>query len=163
MADNQVFYSDFWVSDLAIVMRTRSGNGLVEGFVLDAISGEPVADAKVRAWFRNRNVRTEADPTETDENGRFKFPAANRGYLLLASMGRQQLSTQNDYWNHNRIHHPRPQETTVFFTDRALYRPGQTIHYKGLCIHVDQSGDNYRTLPNRNLTVIFRDRNGKEI
>ena len=162
-ADNQVFYSDFWVSDLAIVMRTRSGNGLVEGFVLDAISGEPVADAKVRAWFRNRNVRTEVDPTETDENGRFKFPAANRGYLLLASKGRQQLSTQNDYWNHNRIHHPRPQETTVFFTDRALYRPGQTIHYKGLCIHVDQSGDNYRTLPNRNLTVIFRDRNGKEI
>ena len=162
-ADNVCYYTDFWASDLSIVMRTRSGNGLVEGFVLDAKSGEPVANAKIRAWTRDRNVRREVAPTTSDANGRFKFPAINRGYLILASKGNQQLSTANDYYNSNRVNNPRPYDRTIFFTDRSIYRPGQTVEFKGLCIHVDQHGDNYRTIPNSFVTVQFRDRNGKEI
>ncbi|MFM1555383.1 MAG: alpha-2-macroglobulin family protein [Limisphaerales bacterium] len=163
-ANNVCYYTSFWASDLSIVMRQRSGNGLVEGFVLDANSGEPVANTKVRAWFRERNGgRTEVAPTMSDANGHFKFQAVQRGYLLLASKGGQQLSTANDYYNHGRISNPRPYDRTIFFTDRSLYRPGQTVEYKGLCIHVDQHNDNYRTIPNSFVTVIFRDRNGKEV
>jgi len=162
-ADNMCFYTDLWVSDLSIVMRQRSGNGLVEGFVLDALSGEPVPGAKMRAWLRNRNVRTEINPTTTDANGHFKFAAANRGYLILAAKDGQQLSTHNDFYNSNRIGFQRPYDRTIFFTDRSIYRPGQTVEYKGLCIHVDQDRDDYRTVPNVLVNVLFRDRNGKEI
>ena len=35
---------------------------------------------------------------------------------------------------------PIPQKQVVFFTDRSLYRPGQTIYYKGIAILVDQAG-----------------------
>ena len=38
---------------------------------------------------------------------------------------------------------------TVFFTDRALYRPGQTIQYKGICLRVDQRGDRRQPEPPR--------------
>ena len=162
-ADNVCYYTSFWASDLSIVMRQRHGNGKVEGFVLDALSGEPVAGAKIRAWFRDRNVRTEVAPTTSDANGKFSFNAVRRGYLLLASKGNQQLSTANDYYNHGNIGQPRAYDRTIFFTDRSLYRPGQTIEFKGLCYHVDQAGDNYRTIPNSFVTVSFRDRNGKEI
>ena len=48
---NQIGYSGVWVSNLAIVMRTQWGNSRVEGFVLDALSGEPIADADVQAWY----------------------------------------------------------------------------------------------------------------
>ena len=58
---------------------------------------------------------------------------------------------------------PKPFEQTVFFTDRSLYRPGQTIQYKGLCLAVDQEQNNYKTIANRALTVIFTDPNNKEI
>ena len=51
----------------------------------------------------------------------------------------------------------------VFFTDRSLYRPGQTIYYKGIAILVDQEGDNYKVLPGEQVNVIFSDVNGKEI
>ena len=37
---------------------------------------------------------------------------------------------------------PRPHSQTIFFTDRALYRPGQFVHYKGICINVDTERDN---------------------
>jgi uncharacterized protein YfaS (alpha-2-macroglobulin family) len=162
-ANNVCYYTDFWASDLSIVMRQRSGNGLVEGFVLDAKSGEPIAGANIRAWTRNGNARQEVNPTTSDANGHFKFQAINRGYLILASKANQQLSTANDYSNSNRINNPRPYDRTIFFTDRSIYRPGQTVEFKGLCIYVDQHGDNYRTTPNVAVTVLFRDRNGKEI
>ena len=41
---------------------------------------------------------------------------------------------------------PAPAAQTVFFTDRAIYRPGQTIQYKGICLWVDQAKDNYEVL-----------------
>ena len=41
--------------------------------------------------------------------------------------------------------------------------PGQTIYYKGIAILVDQEGDNYKVLPNEQVTVVFSDVNGKEI
>jgi uncharacterized protein YfaS (alpha-2-macroglobulin family) len=45
----------------------------------------------------------------------------------------------------------------------SLYRPGQTIRYKGVSYHIDQEKDNYRVIPNRDLTVVFRDSNNQEI
>jgi uncharacterized protein YfaS (alpha-2-macroglobulin family) len=51
----------------------------------------------------------------------------------------------------------------VFFTDRAIYRPGQTIQYKGICLQTDQRSDNYTTLAGEQLEVVFRDMNGQEI
>ena len=84
------------------------------------------------------NCCREVAPTTSNENGHFIFPVNNRGYLILASKGNQQLSTYNDAYNHGRINNPRPYDRTIFFTDRSLYRPGQTIEYKGLAIHVDQ-------------------------
>ena len=51
----------------------------------------------------------------------------------------------------------------MFFTDRALYRPGQTIHYKGVCFSADPQGDRYQTLSSRSIKVVLRDANGEEV
>ena len=51
--ENRVSYSSFWVSDLSLVMRTRHGSGALEGFVLNAITGEPVQGTTVRSWKAN--------------------------------------------------------------------------------------------------------------
>ena len=56
-----------------------------------------------------------------------------------------------------------PREQTYFFTDRSLYRPGQTIHYKGLSVFLDQAKNSYRTVGNRKVVVVFNDPNGQEI
>jgi 5-hydroxyisourate hydrolase-like protein (transthyretin family) len=164
-ADNMVSFTEFWVSDLALVVRTRNGDGIVEGFVLNAITGEPLADATIRAWQRvNNNQLTPLDPTKTDKNGLFRFEGANRNSMLFhAAKDGHALSSFNYFYSYRNNNQPRPFERTMFFTDRSLYRPGQTIHYKGICLEVDQQGDNYKTIAGRNLTVIFSDVNGKEI
>ncbi|MBG29730.1 MAG: hypothetical protein CMI31_06990 [Opitutae bacterium] len=162
--ENRVSYSSFWVSDLSLVMRTRNGSGTVEGFVLNAISGEPIAGASIRSWKRERNNRkVEQRATRTDANGLFQLQSNRTSLTIRASHQGQTLATANDYYVHDRVSQRRPYEQSVFFTDRSLYRPGQTIRYKGISYHVDQHNDNYKVIPNKLLTVVFRDRNNQEI
>ena len=165
--NNQVTFTDVWVSSLAVVMRSRWGDGRIEGFVLDAISGQPLAGADVQAWCRvNWNSFAAGAKTKTDASGLFSLQApGNQGCLVHVTFQDQQLSTANDYYNYNFAGNrkPQPYQRTVFFTDRSLYRPGQTIQYKGISIRVDQEADDYKVLGGEAVTVVFADVNNKEI
>ncbi|MDH3719374.1 MAG: MG2 domain-containing protein, partial [Planctomycetota bacterium] len=164
-ANNLISFAEFWVSDLALVIRARQGEGVLEGFVLNAISGDPLSGATVRAWYRsNRNQLVAVDPVKTDKSGLFRFDGHQRNAMLLhAAHGGQALSSINYYYVNRYDTTPRPFERTIFFTDRSLYRPGQTIQFKGICVAVDQNQDNYHVIKGRNVNVVFQDVNGKEI
>ena len=56
-----------------------------------------------------------------------------------------------------------PYQQTVFFTDRAIYRPGQMIYFKGLCLNVDRANNDYKLLAKQAVRVVFRDANRQEI
>jgi len=163
--DNQVTFSNFFVSNLALVIRMHQGEGLLEGFVLDAISGDPIANVEVRGWYRTQNnTRVAATPVKTDQNGLFKLTGPNSwGYLVYAKHKDQELATGNEYYVYDNRNRPDPFTSTVFFTDRSLYRPGQTIQYKGICIRADQENNQYETLADKTLTVVLSDHNGKEV
>jgi uncharacterized protein YfaS (alpha-2-macroglobulin family) len=139
-SDNEITFADVWVSELALVVRPRDGN--VEGFVLEAGSGEPVVGAEVMAWHMdNTGHRIANAPLTTDENGFFVLPANSRGYLLRARQGGRELGSQQEYSAYPYGRQPAHGQT-IFFTDRALYRPGQTIQYKGICLRVDAEQNN---------------------
>ncbi len=168
--DNFLSIVPVWVSNLALVVRGLNHEGAVEGFVLNANSGRPIVGATVTRWKLGKYDSTweyrPADHTQSDENGLFRFVPAGDAYdsfLLLAEHEGQRLISANSYYTSSGWDGTATFEQTVFFTDRSLYRPGQTIHYKGICIHVDQTKDDYRTLAGRQLTVVFSDTNGQEI
>ena len=165
--DNVVTFTDIWVSELALVVRPHQGK--IEGFVLAANSGEPLPNAEVMAWHLENNGTRVPLPAavRTDDNGFFSFTAkGGRGSLLRAraQIGgvQQELGSMQDYWSYANTP-PEAISQTVFFTDRALYRPGQTIQYKGIALRVDTEKDNYAVLPGQRVTVAFTDPNGKEI
>ena len=64
------------------------------------------------------------------------------------------LASRNAYHTSSRSDDPVINKQTVFFTDRSLYRPGQNIHYKGICILTDTVRNNYQTLAGQQLTVV---------
>jgi Bacterial Alpha-2-macroglobulin MG10 domain/Alpha-2-macroglobulin family/MG2 domain len=165
-AGNTVSAADVWVSDLALVMRQEWGKGKVEGFVLNAKSGDPIANAKIRTWVRQPDGGIAAGPgTQTDQNGLFVIAGQNnqRSYFVLAESKGQELATANEYQNYQYGDNYRPNTHTILFTDRSLYRPGQTVHFKGICLIADTKGDSYKVIPNRKVNVVFNDPNGKEI
>ena len=162
--NNQIALAAIWVSDLALVMRPTHSEGVLDGFVLKALSGAPVEGATVRTWTRNDHGKLITGPdTKTDTNGMFRFTTrSDQGLLLLAEKDDQAVASDTMF----SIGRPDTESSsagTVFFTDRALYRPGQIIQYKGICHSVDPAGNSYRTLPRQTLTVIFQDPNGKEV
>ncbi len=160
---NFVNYRSFWVSDLAVVTRTRQGSERVGGFVLDARSGEPIEGVQIQFWRRaRRNWQRAGVDERTDKNGYFKAAISSQPHVIVARHQGDRVST-NNLSAHAYDMTARPQEHTTFFTDRSLYRPGQTIRFKGICIYSDHGKDAYRTINNRKLMVTFRDVNHKEI
>jgi hypothetical protein len=169
--DNQISTARVWVSDLALVMRDNNQQGTIGGFVLDAKTGQPIVNAKVTRWkyvyVGHGSSRYEpTDQTQSDANGFFRFSDGGNQYqsfLIVAESAGDRLASGNTYNTHAPWSDATVQTQTVFFTDRSLYRPGQTIHYKGICISLNPAKDNYQTLAGQQLTVVFRDVNGQEI
>ena len=164
--ENQVSVAAIWVSDLALITRSQQYGNSNLGFVLNATSGSPVAGATVRLWQRNNQGRFIAGKsTRTDNDGRFQLRGNpnNQGYLLLAESNGQAVSSTGENYFHRYQDPNLISSETVFFTDRALYRPGQTISYKGICIKSDRVHGDYKTLGDEEVEVSFRDANGKEI
>ncbi len=162
--DNQVSLATVWVSDLALVLQQRDDGQPQTGFLLRANSGEPVAGAAIRLWQRDREGWFKPlAPLQTDANGRFSFSVKNNNVILLAEHEGQALSSAHDLYDPGRYDIKQRDSQTVFFTDRALYRPGQTIHYKGISLRFDQAQQTYGPLAGHKLTVVFNDPNGKEI
>ncbi|HEY3864176.1 MAG TPA: alpha-2-macroglobulin family protein [Verrucomicrobiae bacterium] len=164
-SNNIISMAGIWVSDLALITRNRAGR--IEGFVLQANSGEPVSGAEVSVWHLDNNGNRLADPKlKTDANGFFSMkPDQNRGYLFRARHGEDEIASAQDIWWYQwgQPEEPRPRASTVFFTDRAIYRPGQIIQYKGICLWAGQAKNNYEVLKGEDVTVVFHDVNGKEI
>lgn len=164
--NNQISYTGVWVSDLA--MLTRGGEGEIAGFVLQANSGQPVTGATIeaRGWgWSNRGQITKDFKAETDSNGLFRITLGEEPFnsvVLLARHEAGEVGTWQSYFSGQR-QKEQTSEQTLFFTDRAIYRPGQTVQYKGICLSVNREQDDYKLLTGRTVTVVFSDPNGKEI
>jgi uncharacterized protein YfaS (alpha-2-macroglobulin family) len=163
-ADNQISATSIWVSDLALVLRSQPDRAEQSGFVLNAITGEPIAGATVRLWRRDRDGRHQpVEPTTTDENGRFQFSGRQTSMVILAERAGHAVASLRPVYVNANTRDERPATQTVFFTDRALYRPGQTISYKGIVVRADRDAAKYSVIADRKVTVVFSDPNNQEI
>lgn len=163
---NEIQMTPFWVSDLSLVVRSRAGAN--EGFVLDARTGEPLNGARLEGWYLNRSGdRVALTPTSTDPSGFFSLasPREHRSFLIKASHQGRQVALSEEIWPGSPPQPNEAQEQVTFFTDRALYRPGQAIQYKGILFRIDRGADRPVLRPGarRELTIVFRDPNDTEI
>jgi len=160
-----VSYTSFFVADLALVDRRDYGSAVAAGQVLTATGGEPVEEATVQLWHRQNNGGWEAGEVGlTDKNGLYRLPVPRgRAHLVVVTHEGQLLASANQGYLGGEIHAPRPSASVVFFTDRSLYRPGQTISFKGIVFRTDPANDKYEVLPNHAVVVQLTDVNGQEV
>ncbi len=157
---NALFHSVIWISDLALV--TSEGSGPPRGVVMNALSGKPISGATVERWEERNDRPVKIDDTKTNAEGVFEMILRQDRSLLyrVLSQGDELISDSN--WTYSR-EKDKPQEMIHFFTDRAIYRPGQTVRFKGIATYYDRQKNDYHTVADKEFTVEFRDANNKEI
>jgi hypothetical protein len=181
-ADNVVQVALVWVTRLAVVAEqqrqafgkaTAGGqtNGQVAGHVVDMQSGEPMAGATVKLFVREQQGNHpqrfgEAGTATTNQEGRYELRLEQgREYVVLASAtvdGRQHQAATDatTFWRNVQ---PESQATIVLVTDRGIHRPGQIVFYKGIACASDFATSAYRAVDTREIDVVFRDANGREV
>ncbi len=153
-----------WVSNMTLV--TRGSLGVIDGLVLDIVTGEPINGVEVKQVIRKEKIHIFADKTRTDAKGYFKFKIGDKRYrriYLYIQKGNEELFQSKEIYGSSHYYHREPQMRTFFFTDRSLYRPGQTIYFKGICVRIDQEDKNYEIISGKEVTVYFNDVNNKEV
>ena len=152
-------------------MVTRE-NGKTEGQVFDAISGNPVSGAKVSVyrWVQaGRDSREEfVGETTTDDRGMYKLdsaPAKRRGnqQMIFIQHQDQAFGFTSYTYNNGRGNQNQTRQQIFFFTDRSIYRPGQTVKFKGICVSQNQKTNSYKTVADRSVNVQFFDPNNQQV
>lgn len=148
----------------------RNVNGGVEFVVFDRTTGQPLAAAEAQAMERyydydKRKYLTRPGPKyTTDQNGFFtlRTDADYKDYAIDFKYKGDQLST-DDRWYVSRYREqpPRMEKRTFFFLDRGIYRPGQTIYFKGITVETD--GQRSSIVTNYNSTVDLYDANYQKV
>ncbi|NDC52904.1 MAG: hypothetical protein EBZ74_01105 [Planctomycetia bacterium] len=170
-ADNVVEATLVWVSRIAIVWEGgggRKGEPLA-GYVVESATGEPIAGASVQAFVqqdgRHPPHYAAGKPATTDRDGRFELtPEQGRQVVLHAQArldGREHaIATEPAHaWQQDE---EAAAHALVLLTDRGIHRPGQIVFYKGILCSADPTNGKYAALPNREVSVVLRDANGRE-
>ena len=162
LAKNHLNYARVWVSDLALSTRTSPGGHA--GFVTHALTGEPIQGAKVELWTYNNkpNKWTLGQTQTTDASGFYFAEGGVREQVVPRVIHQEDSLAGTQSWAYDRDQ--TDSDSAVYlFTDRALYRPGQTLRFKGIAASFDRKKNDYHTINNQKFEVVFQDLNGKEI
>lgn len=174
---NGLTYAFTTISDISYVHRAAADGG-TEFYALHRQTGQPLAGVQADVFTNNYNYKTGAYEAtkettyKTDANGYFKVPfikKENRHGLFVNFSWKDDfcststITEENDYYRGSIGQYqqsPRERRThTYFFLDRAIYRPGQTIYFKGLVVNTD--GKTSDIAPKHRTTIHLYDVNNQ--
>lgn len=155
----------FTRSDLAAVTRTRYSSSDIEGIITDNRDGHPIQDARIIAQQQIRHNKWQDLPVvATDRDGRFVVRGRDQRQVRYeVVLGDDRLFAGDSFSFGRRQDQFKVQRSTVLITDRALYRPGQTIHFKGLVVSADQAESDYGVVADLRIHFVATDINGQQI
>lgn len=157
-------FVDFEVSTLSYVFRTE--NEQLTGVVMHRETGEPLSDVAVEllSWdYKARDYRKTGALTQTGKDGLFALnltPDYGRSALEMRWKG-ETTRSERVYRGYASTYDSQEREQVYFFTDRKIYRPGQTISFKVLALKGTER--EHKVLTGHPVTVSFLDVNRQQI
>ena len=157
----------FYVSDLAL-MGQQLPDDTQRYVVVSATSGQPVKGATILLYDEKENekgktVRTENARLITDENGE-AYCKKVRGEVLVSTLADKYTPAKYSYLSHSRYFEPKDVQTHCqLYTDRAIYRPGQTVHATALVFLNEKGADAKVPSETRTVKLQLRDANRKTV
>jgi len=142
-------YTILMVSDLVLISKT--GNGKIVNLVVDRRTGEPAANIEVTAVSKQNQLAQ----SKSDRDGIAEFaavPPRDGGLIVLARNGRDVAVNAVN----GRPYGPNSEQWKGYvYTDRPVYRPGHTVHFKAILRL--ETPDGYQVPAGRKLAVEIQD------
>ncbi|WP_300599165.1 alpha-2-macroglobulin family protein [Niabella sp.] len=153
-------------------------------FVLDRNSGQPLEAAKVTIWQKQYDYktstyqRTKLEEVVTDKNGHFRMDTGNtskgkrnagNNYLLdITNKDERFFMDDNNYGyyyynSYEQAEQLKKSTSVALFTDRSIYRPGQTVYYKGIAMGHEPKEKKSTVLTAFKTTVTLYDANHQKV
>ena len=149
-------YTIVMVSQMALITKTAPGTILT--FASDRQTSAPVSNAQTY-FFVNRAA---AGQQTTDSDGLAQIAVSDpRPENVLVMARTADDFAVNSPWSYWMSTDPEHSLTTYVYTDRPVYRPGDTVHFK--FILRTRSGFNYQAPANRDFNVKIDDVESKEV
>lgn len=164
-----------YLNTLRISRMNGAAQNLPDGklriLVADRKTGQAMTQVKARLYARQYNYHQRSwdqqmiEQSLTDKNGEIRFNGVKSGNWTDFSV---ELTNNNDTLIFRNIYlQPayRPDASTSvqleLFTDRAIYRPGQTLYYKGILI--SRKGQQVKLETHKPVKIKLMDANGREV
>lgn len=170
--DNIVSAVYFQVSALSLVVGTPT----VNGYVLDRKTGKPLNGVKARFWKQKWNNKKNVYELlmlgngNSDARGLLALPAGsdnnyeNRLSAVTLVSGDDTLQVNGYFNTYKNRREPAVATTKTFlFTDRSIYRPGQTIYFKGIVLTSADFGRRNQVAANKVATIDLYDANSQKV
>ena len=151
----------FSVSRLASV--TKGIDGKLEFLITDRLSGKPIEGATI-SFYRRKNNSFEIfskKPIVTDKLGLASYPAENNLFYKASYGNDSSLILSPTPWISPTAQEDKIYSSMKLFTDRSIYRPGQTVYFKGIAYETNKK--EIKTIPDKKYTITLQDANYKEV
>ncbi|MFA5012717.1 MAG: alpha-2-macroglobulin family protein [Ignavibacteria bacterium] len=179
--ENAVAYCLLNINSLSYINKSNEKKD-IEFYALNRDSGYPLEGAEAVIYVQNydynksRYEYIKSGEYTSDKNGYFvvKNAGKSRSFYLELSHNGQYLTTEGlnfgygysyikDAFYQGEYYEPnaKPYTATYFFTDRSLYRPGQTLYFKGLV--VETIGKEHKIKTGEYVTVELYDVNYQKV
>lgn len=165
---NMVSYRAFNVTNLSYISR-KNKDGEPELYVLDRKTGKPIEGVEVQTYYREynyrkrKNIRKNWKKYTTKVDGYVKVKIPNKYRTIFVDMKKgEDFVSSNSFYTYRNTRRERAKTRVNFFTDRAIYRPGQTVHFKGIAVERRKKND-YSIEQDFSVEVVFKDVNYQKI
>ncbi len=154
----------YHVTDVYTIAETQP-NGRIRYVVVNATTGQPIAGARVKIKERRTYRDEKTYIGETNDKGEYSFPTEDvtRTRTVFAYTKDDKASAvlqgtnRYDYYEADGV-----RKQTAIFTDRSIYRPGQTLHASALAYQVVH-GAEQTVCAKQDMTFTLRDANYKVV
>ncbi len=165
-----IAYAPFWMTSISYISSGgRDGEPVVID-VLDRQKGTPLKGVRVSTFTQEYDYQTRTYGVKalesylTDDTGRISIPAhtsASKSFYIDFSRGNDRYLTSNYFYVYPAPREEQARNITHFFTDRSIYRPGQTIYFKGIVLK--KTGEKHEIIPGESSTVTLYDANHQKV
>ena len=163
--DETFGYSFIQVTNFALIDNSKYGNHSYQ--VVDRKTGKPIENATVH--FKNYNTgrynKYYENTLTTNDKGFVSFSVDQRySNVVVTVIKDDNKAVFGDYY-FSKGYKPKYDNSTqsniFLFTDRGIYRPGQTVYFKGIAVAMKANKSN--VLENKKITVALKDVNYQEV